>query len=401
MSTIIDQVSDRNGQELYRILQTYPVPDFVKNASHEDVCGRDLSPHQFADFTFRRFPTHTAAATIISAIFAHEKQADVRESVLERLDSAVDFWKVRDCVNALRTAITKAATYSEDDLSDADYAIVFKTPTGKERHCPMRNPVEVQKAASWLLAHRDEFDYVQRNDFATKVMQKAARFGADISQQRYELEKIAGLGRCAGSTAAKFIRQRIKAAGHTHRPNALQQEMEKLAQLCERDTTAVCNYTTLTKVAAFIDQYDRAHGIVREYGKAFERPEDVLFAVTEKIAAELDNELIGNTLTGNYYKKADLARIRVDDFADGLGQDFATEVSTANAWVDTEKLAAIVPTLPMGDAEQFDQIVSAAGISPFATKSASVGFSIDPKQWAQAVASHKARPGSLWARVPA
>ena len=37
-----------------------------------------------------------------------------------------------------------------------------------------------------------------------------------------------------------------------------------------------------------------------------------------------------------------------------LGEDFAEAISTANAWVDTEKLAQILPTLPRNDMEIFD-----------------------------------------------
>lgn len=405
MSNVLDQSLDLNGQELHRINSLYPLPEFVKSASQADVCGnQDVPPHLYGDITRRLYPCHTAAATVVSAIFFHEKAASLNKvraaAIEERINNQAKYFKVDREIKKLREKIAAAGKYEDAQIHDNDYAIMFSRPDGtKERHYPMRNPGEVKAAADWLIKNRDELPYEDRRRVADKILEKAAVFGVGLNGQRYILEKTAGLGLCAGSSAAELIRTRIRAVGHSHKPNALQVELEKLANMCEEAPDTIRHYTVLTKIAGLVDQFDREHGLTRKYDDVIARPEDILFAVTEKSASEASADLIGNTLTGNYYKRAELATLPMRDLADTLGDDFASEVSTAGAWVDLEKLAAIVPTLPLGDAEQFDEVVAAAGIRPFATKSASVGLSISPEVQTQLAAQHKSNPGSLWDRI--
>jgi len=406
MPAVLDQTLDINGQELHRILSVYPLPDFVKEASQDELCGTDdLAPHQFADVTRSLYPIKNAASTVLSSVFFYEKKADMnpaRAQLLEkRLLDAAAYFKVTDEVEALRTKVANAGQYDETELVDSDFAIVFDGEGDvKERRYPMRNTMEVKAAADWLQKNRDKLTFADRNKIASHVLTKAAKFGASIpTAERYELDKMAGAGACSGKDAAGLIRTRIKSLGHSHQPNPLQQELEKLAQQVESDPAAIRHYAPLVKIATVIDQFDREHGLHRRYDDIVQRPEDVLFAVTEKAAASLDNELVGSPLTGNYYKRADLQSLAVQDLADSLGEDFASAVSTANAWVDLEKLATIVPTLPLGDAEEFDAVASVAGIRPFAQKSAAVGHAISPATQEALAAQHKANPGSLWDKV--
>jgi len=405
MSTISDQARDINGQELHRILSLYPLPDFVKSASQQDICGDDsLPPHLYADITRRCYPIHSGPATIISSIFFNEKKASMnkhRAALIEsNLARAAEYFKVGGYMRRLTEKVASAATHEATQLPDAAFAIVFEGADGAaERHYPMRNVHEVKAAAAWLADHRDLLPFSDRHQIANKVLEKSAEFGAGLPEHRNMLEKMAGLGVCAGKDAARLIRTRMLAAGGMHKPSALQQELEKLAALCEEKPDSVRHYVPLIKIAEIVDQFDHEHGLNRKYDDILERPEDVLFAVTGKTAAELEEGIIGNVLTGNYYKKADLQSLPVRDLADNLGEDFAQVVSTAGAWVDTEKLARIVPTLPLGDAELFDEVVAAAGVRPFATKSASAGRSISPALQLEIAEQHKPAPGSLWDRV--
>ena len=405
MNVVIDQTQDLNGQELHRISSVYPLPDFVKNASQQDVCGDEtLPPHLFADMTRRRYPVHTGPATVISSIFFNEKKADMHAHqaavVPERLDRAADYFKVAGYTRRLAEKVAAAGSHDETALPDNVFAIVFDAAEGtRERHYPMRNAVEVKTAAAWLKDYRDELVFEDRRQIANKILEKAAEFGAGLPEHRDMLERTAGVGACSGKDAAKLIRTRIYAAGNTHRPSELQVELQKLATHCEENPTAIHHFAPLTKIAAVIDQFDREHGLHRKYDDVITRPEDVLFAVTAKAAADVSADIVGNAMTGNYYKRADLQRLAVRDLADALGEDFADEVSTANAWVDTEKLASIVPTLPRGDAELFDEVATASGVEPFAIKSAAAGRSITPTEQVELAKQHKPQPGSLWDRV--
>jgi hypothetical protein len=284
----------------------------------------------------------------------------------------------------------------ESKLPDEVFAVIFTNTDGeKERRLPMRNAGEVKAAATWLVKYRDELVFEDRRTIADRVLETATKYGADIAGCRGALEKMAGLGACSARDAVALIRTRINAVGHTHKPNSLQQELTKLAAMIEQRPSRLHHFGPLTKLASVLDQFDREHGLQSHYGENLQRPEDVLFCVTEKVAMEISNELVGNTLTGNYYKRADLQRLPIGPLGDALGDDFIDAVTTAGAWIDTEKLARIVPTLPLGDAEMFDAVVAENGIPPFATKSASA-IRVPTEAARELAAQHSPAPGSLW-----
>jgi hypothetical protein len=406
-ATAFDQSTDLNGQDIHRILSLYGAPAFVKQASGEAVCGDEtLPPHMFADISRRRWPCHSAPATWMSAAFFYEKKAElpaVDAAMYEnRLLNSADFFGVKGEIDTLREKIAEAQTYDEAQLPDSTFAIVMDYDDGrKERHYPMRNAVEVKKASDYLLKYRDHFRFDDRRRIADKLLEKAAAFGANIADHREALEKMSGLGACSSKEATDLIRKRTTIVPYTEENAPICGQMEKLAQMIEESPGKIQHHSTLTTIASVVDQFDREHNLVRDYGKGLDRPEDVLFGVTQKVAADISDMLVG-TLTGNYYKKADLERVPVTSLRDALGEDFVGEVSTAGAWVDPEKLAEIAPTLPLSDAETFDAVMIEAGISPYAVKSASVGRELSPQLLLQKQAKrHKGGgEGSLWSHIP-
>jgi hypothetical protein len=211
---------------------------------------------------------------------------------------------------------------------------------------------------------------------------------------------MSGLGACSSKDATDLIRQRTVLISSDGPDAALGQQMEKLAQIIEENPGKIQHHSTLTSIASVVDQFDRESNLVRDYGKGLDRPEDVLFGVTQKVASDMSDMLVG-TLTGNYYKKADLERLPVTALRDALGEDFIDEVSTAGAWVDPEKLAEVAPTLPLSDAETFDAVMIEAGIAPYATKSASVGRELSPQLLQKQAKRHNGGgEGSLWSHIP-
>ena len=404
MNTVFDQAQDRNGQEFHRLTSLFGCPDFVKEATADTLCGDEKTePHMFADVAHRQWACHTAPATYASALFFFDKKAQLNDStadqIEERILASAQFFGIEDDVQKLGNKIKESAIVDSEKLADDVFAIVMQFEDGrKERKYPMRNTVEVLKAAEYLEQYRDEFCFSDRNKIADKILQKSAHFGADIGHSRNDLEKMAGMGACSSTDAAKLVRSRITALGWPKDGKPLQVELEKLANEIEQNPNNIQHHSTLIKLAETIDMVDQENKLVNNYGKALERPEDVIFSVTKEAVASVANDLIGSSITGTFYKRADLEKLAVEDLSDALGEDFASAISTGNAWIDTEKLAQIVPTLPRNDMELFEAVAANAGIAPFATKSAEAQ-QISSKDMQMMAEAYKGAKGSLWSQI--
>lgn len=367
---ILDQAHDRLGVELYRLVNLHEPPEFVKQASDEARQGQgDMPAHCYADQSGRRFPVHTPAAAWLSSAYFLEKAADFdREyasAVGRRLLGMAQFWDILPEVERLaeRVAVEKRA--ASDELGDDAFALVETLADGsKERLLPLRGPAEVKAAASWLCDYRDAFPLADRREIATRVLQKAAEFGTTLGDAADPLDRMAGFGGCALKHALAAVSERAQLLART--APAVAAGLRKIAaELPDAEPTYH------QKLAGVLDEIDRATGLARLYNDGLARPEDVLFAVTEKVASEAASGSV-QTTTGSVYSVEDLARVDdLDKIAAYLGDDFASEVATRTGLrVDAEKLAAVLRTAPRDDAALFDQLMQDSALSPIAKRAA-------------------------------
>lgn len=374
----MDQSRDLSGQQLHRLTQLYSPPEFVKKADVEALCGNsDLPPDAYGDPIYRTFPCHSQAATWASMAFFIDKKASLKPKDAELIEQRIlRFADYHGISNSVKELCQKAATFAkegESALSDEDYALVFTEGTNKQRHFPLRNPAEVKVAAAYLQTHRDYFPYNLRRDFADKILQKAAEYGTGLGDHTDLIERLAGHGACAAKTAVAMLRDRVKAAQQGPGAHSdLQKELLRLADMFEQHPSKLREPSIRVKLAAVVDDYDRATGICHNYGQYLLRPEDTLFELTrEKMASVVRDHC--STITGNIYKLADLERLRLDDIRDHLGDDLAAALKSVGVYVNSEKAAEVIPTMDRGMAEIFDNLMHAKGIQPIAKEaSASV-----------------------------
>ena len=378
----MDQTRDVSGQQLYRLTRLYGLPEFVKSAGVADLCGDgQMPPHVFGDPRRRLFPCHTPAACWTSAAFFLDKQAELKGDaplIWGRILHCAKLFGVDKSLEALQEKVAANVPSPESGLPDEDFAIVARRPDGSaDRHYPLRNPQEVKTAADYLYRHRDDLPYDARREFADRLLQKSARLGVDLGEHDEFLTKQAGHGACSARDAAELLLGRFHATRVGPGPvNELQKGILKLARLVAESPAKAREPGMLVKLARTVDDYDRAAGLIGQYGPALPRPEDVLFGLTrEKMAAAARDHT--HTVTGNIYRLADLERVKVADVEALLGEDFARELTSDGLRLDTEKAAAIVPTLPRGDAEMFDRLMEGVGVRPMAKEASahSVGIS--------------------------
>lgn len=361
MTTPLDQNQDAAGRETHRLTTLFACPDFVKSAAHERTHGDETLPrHMYADQYNKLYPCHTAPATWLSALYFADKRAAFNEArgeeIQSRIHTAAKFFGIIGAVTEMEEKVAAANADDINNLSDDCFAIVWAADGGaKERHWPLRNSTEVKFAAEHFNTYRDEFVFEDRQKVAEKILVKANEHGADIGDYEHVLSLSAGFGSCAASVAGDMLRKR---AALVHRSNfAASAEMLKLASVVESNPENAREHDTRIKLAAAVDEFDRVNHLDRLYGEGgLPRPEEVLFAVTEKAARDFMHSNI-ETTTGNVYALDDLEKLALDQVREWLGDDFADAVSSGGVYLDRDKLAAIVPTLDRGMASMFDRMM--------------------------------------------
>ena len=359
----LDHTQDVSGQETHRLTTLFPAPDFVKAASQDSLVGdkEKLPRHIYADQHKKLYPCHTGSATWMSALFFNDKAAEFDEKtasiVRERIHKAAKYFGIAGLVSDLEK---KASQLRDEGLEecddDDDWGIVWLDANGrKERHWPMRNGREVKHAAHKFAEYRDEFCFTDRHVVAEKILKKAAEYSADISDHIEPLSHAAGHGMCAAKTASSMLRERAKLTQRKYQD--LSAELNKLAEIVDANPQRARTVEMRLKLAAAVDEFDRTTHLCRMYDAGgLARPEETLFAITEKVARDF---LAANieTTTGSVYALDDVEKLAVSDIRDWLGDDFADAVTAGGVMLDRDKLAAIIPTLDRGMAATFDRLM--------------------------------------------
>lgn len=357
----LDHAHDVSGRETHRLTSLYPTPDFVKSAAAERLVGDDSLPrHMYADQRGKLYPCHNAPATWMSALFFADKKAEfapaVAETIQTRIHKAAEYFGISGLVNEIEEKVAAANDGNLNAAADSDFAIVWANEAGQtERHWPLRNAEEVKFAAAHFKQYRDQFVFADRHQIATKILEKAAQYSADISAAEGSLEHAAGLGGCAAKVASEMLKDRVRLTQRQY--GDLAGELTKLAEAIDQNPERARTVETRLKLASAVDTFDRSTHLDRLYDAGgLARPEEVLFAVTEKVARDFMAQNI-ETTTGNVYALDDLEKLAVEDVREWMGDDFVDAVTAGGVYIDRDKLAAVVPTLDRGAAAMFDRLV--------------------------------------------
>ena len=366
---VIDAASDTNREELARMVKLYEIPDFVKQANLDFTMNPDsVAINTYADPVRQKFACHTAAATWVSGMYFHEKKAEYhpkdRQRIESRLESYVDYWRIRP---AYDTLVKKANELTSQELPDSSYAYVWVDDRGgKERYLPLNSSMNIKAAAEWLHKYQDRLPFSDRNVIAKKILEKSANTGTSLGENLGEYtEKQAGHGIPDPSEVISMIKQRAALATKaTHK-----EEILKLASAVESQARIALQPTELVKLAETIDIIDSALHLKGKYTDSIKRPEDVIFKVTFTKAAS-DKEELCTLQTGNVYSKDQLSKLAKEDVESLFGTDFANEVCTGFD-VDPVKMAEVAHTLPTPDAELLEHLLTETGQNPAFGKVAS------------------------------
>lgn len=363
MPAAIDQSTDVTNQMRHVIQNLHEVPDFVKRASDNEQFGdpETLQIHLYADPSKRLFPCHTKAATWLSAAYFAHQQSQYSETrrafVQDRIIKVAEFFGIKPGIQQLFKEAAAVNSYEDAVTPDSAYALTWRDAAGTvQRKYPMRNPSEVKVAAAWFDKNCTEFDFDTRHTIATKLFAKMAEFSVNDTDTA-KIERAAGFGYCEKQAMQEAWEKRALLTKKQY-PDYSAQAAALAAAVASNDID-LRDFGLRTKMASSMDTFDQQTHLRRFYGETIDWPENTLFAITEKVAAEfLDSHVA--TATGAVYKRADLRQLSSGDLEDWIGSEFMQKCG--GLIMDHKKLAAALPELKKEDAALFDKLAASRGI---------------------------------------
>lgn len=316
MNTYIDQFSDPSFKMLYAAITENPdVEPFIKKASMDATENSQRPDSAFAWQERRLFPIDDPAQAALSRVYM-SKQAGIPEDVQKICDKALDIYGVK---LELKTAEARLP-------SDDDYML-----PGKKRWL-VQTPEHVKMADEALRTHKRELGFEERIQACVNLTKKAA---AHSIRPSCEVLRGAGLTMCDTGVLQDWVSARASATDNA----VLREAYDKVASVVACHPGIESKRDELVKVAATLDELDRAAGFEPLYGNKLPDPMDSVFN-TDKLADEI------MTVAGRQVPLETLMQIDPEIYKDVFGEDLAGEFIEGED-IDPEQLKIILPTVPL------------------------------------------------------
>lgn len=307
---IVDQYHDAAYGVLYQRLQQFPdLYEVVKTAELEAGEDASLPAGAFAWPDERRFPLHTREQAALS--YAYVKTAShVPDEVRTRLENALKVYGVSlDVFAPVKVASAPAEPqYALPQQQLLDLADVKGSSAVFEKQAQRLTP-ELRATAAVALVSA----------------------GAPTTPK---LAQYAGLTMCNTREAADWVEARVEVA-----PDEFKLAFQRLADGLRTQPVEVADRPGLAKVAAALDDLDRAAGLRKHYDRRLPDPLRTIFN-TDKVAGETVD------LGGQPVSVEELSKLSAEFWSDLGGPELAREVAPGGK-VDPTKVATVVETLPL------------------------------------------------------
>lgn len=335
------------------MVQTYPIPDYVKQASVDELTNTESIPqHLYADDKFKLYPCHTPAATVISAAAYMEdkdKYSKERQKYIE--ERLVKHAKEQDIEYDVREIL--------DFTPQKKEAYAYTTP--ERRFFPIRNATEIKKLANYLVENYKDIPQQVREEAAKNALAEAWLNNYNIGKEENILRKFAGLGQVNKEKFVEILKQaslrtsprQIQARPYEALIPELLDAVEKIPE-DDNDTLLKC-----VKAAS-----DIINHIINP-----KTPIELQVVITEDEVRKYMEQFIP-VKTGSYYTKDQIRSIPenlLKQAFDIIGEDI-----TINGYVSKQKAINTLKQLDESRARTIEDFLKNYGVEPAIQESRSI-----------------------------
>jgi hypothetical protein len=342
-------MSDINPHRLHRIFAVVGRPGYCKIAS--EVVGDACPDRGYADLARHRYPCHTKEAAFASAMLACEDRLngeDLHPHVRTELAKFAHFWGIESDVQAGEVKLAQAhRQVPVTELPDSDFALVQMHKDQKVRKYASFDATSTYDSAIAFYENRHRYPLAWRKTAAQQLLWRAEHFGQGLPEYCSQyLHKAAGYAIPSEDAIETAIVQRLNLSDR--------EDTVKLAEALNglaEDPEARYEHNLVEEIVRLMDQHDRDHKIATHYGSRLGLPEEILgwtISQMEKVAAQQAHWV---TLTNGH--EVDVTEIPAAILA-------AVDLEGASC----QKLAEVLPTLPVPDANLLTRLLPKVAAMP-------------------------------------
>jgi hypothetical protein len=340
-----DASTDYSGKELYAILSTADLPDYVKTAELDDVSDlRGLNKAAFADPDRRIYPINTPARVYVSNAYFMNKQAAITKTygqaysdmLLSKIAEAADILDISEDLESYNSRLNEkqAADYAEQYMVDFN----IDGMDAPVQLYPVKTAADLEKAAEDFTKNIKNFPFSIRVKSAETFVKAAEELQVDDMPEL--LMKYAGMYYPDLHEIGDELWRRstkLKKQAHVDIYNSIINDLENMSNLSE-----------VMKIAETCFNIENMEGLYDNVKVAsiLGDPVDCFFTKQiEKVAQDLNYVEVH----GDKYKLSDLTKISKDQYEEAFG-DCGIDPA------DPEKIADILPTMPRSDVKLLEEI---------------------------------------------
>jgi hypothetical protein len=341
---MMDILKDNSRRTLIAISEENQLPHYVDDLEVLDKeAAAKLDDELYADIARRQFPVDSAGNTWLSAAYFKRNGSSFKvaeaDYIEDRIKLAADIHGIRPDVDAVLAEVKQAAAdWTEDD---SNYALVLHDQDGAviDRRYPIVDEEGVKLATDYFARYRGNYPLGLRRKIAVGITKRANDFGMEVASF---IQREAG----DGVPVKSILMDEVLERAHMTKDAECSALLANVNEVVAAAEVSELTGEVLEKIAEVIDSVDRLNGFGRLYGTKLLPPADVVWAMSTKEAEQVaDDSLELNKLVFSIQK---LASLEPDVFSI-LGDDFVAELTDGEGALDTEKMAAILPTLPRPD----------------------------------------------------